>query len=78
MSEPGRGRDRRPREGGRADCAQLAAPAARPPGKLLLLLPARLLPCCLPACLPTRQTLSPDVLSEIEKDTHRTFPGHKR
>lgn len=23
------------------------------------------------------QTLNPDVLSEIEKDTHRTFPGHK-
>ena len=22
--------------------------------------------------------LSPDVLAEIDKDTHRTFPGHPR
>lgn len=29
----------------------------------------------LPACL-RLQKLSPDVLAEIDKDTHRTFPGH--
>ena len=35
-------------------------------------------PCLLPSHRSPPQALSPDVLSEIDKDTHRTFPAHPR
>jgi hypothetical protein len=47
-------------------------PGARTPARLC----GRLHTATRPA--PCLQPLDPDVLAEITKDTHRTFPGHQR